>query len=117
MKTELGKLLATTALAVPRAQEELDRFGVERRVPWRENAGGGEVSLPPLAYLFTRVGLDLELAAELEPSGASAPPRLLARVLAPGALAPSPVNLRIRLDLAPQGLEAFPFAAGEATRP
>ncbi|MGH2689100.1 MAG: hypothetical protein ACRDKW_09890 [Actinomycetota bacterium] len=114
--TELGDLLASTALAVPRAQEELDRFGAERCVRPGGAAGGGVVHLPPLAYVFTRVGLDLELVAELGPAEASAPPRLLARVPAPGPFGP-PANLRIRLDLAPRDLATLSSATRGASGP
>jgi hypothetical protein len=98
---ELGELLSGTVGAVVRAQEELDEHA-QRRLEEIEGGAPGHPVLPPLAYTFTNVALELEMTASVAGS------RLLCQTLDPGNVGlygyQASSGLRVRLVLAPRSL-------------
>lgn len=108
---ELGELLANTIGSVVNAQERIDLYTEKRRQAW-ENAKEGDMALPPLWYVFNKVSVELELAAKVgnitSPAAKNPGPHLVCQTLTPSVVSlygrTAAAGLRIRVDLAPQGL-------------
>lgn len=108
---ELGRLLASTVTSVLTTQDLMDRHAAER-VRAYETADLGTLSLPPLWYSFTDVGIEVSLATqvrqETDPLSGREETRLYSQLLDPttvglyGYQAASSLTVRIRM--APQGL-------------
>jgi hypothetical protein len=85
-QADLGDLLAGAVQAVVSAQDALDRAALQR-VQAFGDAAPGTLSLPPLAFAFDAVRVDIELSAQVVSTSATAdaPARssLLCRTLNP----------------------------------
>lgn len=85
-QAELSDLLAGAVRAVVSAQDVLDQAALQR-VAGFAGAGPGEPTLPPLAFVFDAVRVDVELSAQVVRTGSAdgTPARtaLLCRTLNP----------------------------------
>lgn len=103
---ELGELLATTVESVVQAQERLDAY-TERRQAAFESAEDGALHLPPLWYVFEKVGIELELSARVDRSPTTGP-TLSAKMLDPAGVSlygrSAQASLRVKVEIAPKGV-------------
>lgn len=108
---ELGQLLASTVSAVLATQDLMDQHA-SARVRAYETAELGTLTLPPMWYSFTDVGIEVELATQvhqtLDPVSGRTQTRLVSRLLDPTAVGlygyQAASSLKVQVRLAPQGL-------------
>lgn len=116
-QAELGDLLAGAVQAVVSAQDVLDRAALERMAAFSD-AAPGALALPPLAFAFDAVRVDIELSSEVvttsTTSGTPAGTRLLCRTLNPVTAGlfgySASTGTRISVSLAPTRVLPAPAA-------
>ena len=117
-QAELGDLLAGAVQAVVTAQEALDRAAIKRAEAFGD-AAPGSLSLPPLAFAFDAVQVDIELSTQVvsRSATADAPARssLLCRTLNPVTAGlfgySASAGTRVSVSLSPTRVRPAPGAA------
>jgi len=106
---ELGKLLANTIASVVGAQEQLDAYSEQRSRSYA-TAEAGTLTLPPLWYTFSKVIVEMELAATIAHSsnGEKSGPQIMSKTLNPTSVGlfgyQASAGLKVRVEMQPQGI-------------
>jgi hypothetical protein len=118
-QAELGDLLAGAVQAVVSAQDILDKAAVDRVAAFTE-AAPGTLALPPLAFAFDAISLELELSSQVTQSttttaGGPAQTTLLCRTLNPVTVGlfgySASTGTRVTLALSPTRVAPAPSAS------
>lgn len=117
---ELGRLLASTVDSVLATQDQMDRHAAAR-VRAYETADLGTLTLPPLWYSFTEVGIEVTLASQVryeqDPLTGRETARLYASLPDRATVGlygyQAATGLKVELRLAPQGLVPLKGASAE----
>lgn len=106
---ELGKLLANTISSVVGAQEQLDAYSEQRSRSYA-TAEAGTLTLPPLWYTFSKVIVEMELAATIAHSNSAenSGPQIMSKTLNPTSVGlfgyQASAGLKVRVEMQPQGI-------------